>query len=227
MLAVETRFAGTAYRSRTEAEWAAMLMAHGVRFDYEPINFRFSFVAPSDWGHSLHYIPDFWLRDLKLWLEVKPHRPNLIEYRKAALLAECSGSGVLVTTGGPGTDELVFVKSLHQVESVSTTGAAPLPQGPLKLDLATLTNSRFFGRPFQPFTAALGDCIDACNDAYREFFGMADAGANRKRVIFLPPDADPSAACFDDPTQQTYCRGCSGVRALLTDESFGRLQSLG
>ena len=147
MLAVQTRLAGIDYRSRTEAEWAAMLAAHKVRFDYEPINFRFSFVAPNDWGgYSSHYIPDFWLPDLGLWLEVKPHRPNLIEYRKAALLAECTGSGVLITTGGPGFDELVLVKDLRRVESVSTIAAPPLDQAPLKLNVAILTDAQFFGR---------------------------------------------------------------------------------
>jgi hypothetical protein len=226
MLAVETRLAGIDYRSRTEAEWAAMLTAHRIRFDYEPILFRFGFVAPSDWSFSKNYIPDFWLPDLRLWLEVKPHLPNLIEYRKAALLAECTGSGVLVTTGGPGFDELLFVKDLRRAERVSTIGAAPLGQAPLKLDVDILTNTPFFGRSLRPFSEGIVDCIDASNDALIESMGWAKD--RRKRVLFLAPGTDHRRECFCDETQPTYCPRCSGaLRALLTDESYANLLTVG
>ena len=225
MLASETRLAGIDYRSRTEAEWASIMAAHNVRFEYESRLFRFSFVAPANWWYAVSYIPDFWLPDHKLWLEVKPHRPNLIEYRKAALLAECTGCGVLVTTGGPGIDELLYVKDARKIESVSTIGAAPMEQAPLKLDVDVLTNTRLFTKALRPLTEGIHDTILAGVDAIHESMGWP--AEQKKRALFLPPGADPSAECFCDETQATYCPHCSGaMRVLLTEENWKRLQSI-
>jgi hypothetical protein len=113
---------------------------------------------------AVNYIPDFWLPDHKLWLEVA-HRPNQIEYRKAALLAECTGCGVLVTTRGPGIDELLYVKNARAFESVSTIGAAPLDQAPLKLDADVLANTQFFPKALRPLGEGITDTILSGVDA--------------------------------------------------------------
>ena len=126
---------------------------------------------------------------------------------------------MLAYRGGVGADVL------GAIENVSTIGAAPLSQAPLKLDVDVLANTRFFGRALNPLTEGIVDTIDAMNDAYSEFFGMPDE--KQKRVLFLPPSSDPSAECFCDETQPTYCPHCSGaMRVLLTDESWSELQSI-
>lgn len=60
--AIETRYAGCRFRSRLEARWAVFFDALNVRWDYEPEGFVL--------GTEL-YLPDFWLPDIKLWVEVK------------------------------------------------------------------------------------------------------------------------------------------------------------
>jgi len=139
MLAIPTHYNGIVYRSRTEAQWAFVLDEHGIAYRYEPITFFFDLVAPEHWRFAAGYLPDFWLPAHRLWLEIKPHAPNAIEYEKAALLAECTGSGVLIATGGPTQSEAVLlVTALDASVIVSTlpdgshpaqTGHRPLEQG--------------------------------------------------------------------------------------------------
>jgi hypothetical protein len=234
MLAVQTRFGGVEYRSRTEAQWSTILMEHGVRYEYEPIKFLFDLVAPDDWIFSRTYIPDFWLPDLKLWLEVKPHAPNLIEYRKAALLAECTGTGVLVTTGGPvESDAMVFVKNLNDIEIVSTVANGSHAQGPLKLDLDILSSTQFYKLNWHSHIEGLINVIDAANDAYQTGWDEENdrprgraTRPKRKRVLFLPPGADHRAQCFCAAMPAGYCSRCSGpMRAFVTDECDGKLRA--
>ena len=60
--AIETQYAGCRFRSRLEARWAVFFDAMGMRWDYEPEGF----VLGSDL-----YLPDFWLPDMNLWVEIK------------------------------------------------------------------------------------------------------------------------------------------------------------
>jgi len=85
-------------------------------------------VAPPHWLYVDAYLPELWLPERRIWLEVKPHAPNLIEYRMAALLAECTGSSVLVTGGGPNVIETAqLVKGIGDYKVVSTLGgSAPI-----------------------------------------------------------------------------------------------------
>ena len=131
MLAIPTYYNGIVCRSRTEAQWAFVLDEQGIAYRYEPITFFFDLIAPAHWWFTNGYLPDFWLPAHRLWLEIKPHAPNAIEYEKAALLAECTGSGVLIATGGPSQSEnTVFVTALDNSVIVSTLPDGSHPQGP-------------------------------------------------------------------------------------------------
>lgn len=58
----ETQYNGTAFRSKTEAIWARILDSYGIRWQYEPET------------HDIFgtwYMPDFWLGEIKTWMEVK------------------------------------------------------------------------------------------------------------------------------------------------------------
>jgi hypothetical protein len=138
-----------------EAEWAAVLTAHGIRHEYERIAFYLGLVAPAGWIYVSVYLPDLWLPKLQLWLEIKPCIPNKIESRKAALLAECTGSNVLITAGRPAySDQAMLLKGLDISEIVSTLEGGPLM---LKVDLLSA------GRAVQPglrHIASVGAALD-------------------------------------------------------------------
>jgi hypothetical protein len=66
--AIETRYAGCHFRSRLEARWAVFFDYLGVRWEYEPEGFE------SSYGR---YLPDFYLPDLDLYVEVKGSNDQL------------------------------------------------------------------------------------------------------------------------------------------------------
>ena len=90
--AIETVYRGTKYRSRLEARWAVFFDSLGLRFEYEAEGF--------DLGDSVLYLPDFWMPDLKLWVEIKGNDPIDHECEKAQRLAETTGYRVQVFYGG-------------------------------------------------------------------------------------------------------------------------------
>jgi hypothetical protein len=62
--AIETHYAGCRFRSRLEARWGVFFNSIGWQWQYEPQGFT---VGPE----SIPYLPDFWLPELDLWVEVK------------------------------------------------------------------------------------------------------------------------------------------------------------
>jgi hypothetical protein len=90
--AIETRYDGRRFRSRTEARWAVFFNALGWAYEYE----REGVVLPSG-----PYLPDFWLPGIGRWLEVKGSEPTPREVRLCEELAQASGSEVLLAIGGP------------------------------------------------------------------------------------------------------------------------------
>lgn len=66
MKAIPTEYNGQQYRSRFEAEVAQTLTTFPIRFEYEPK----SFLLPD----GLHYWPDFWIPDAKMFVECRGYR---------------------------------------------------------------------------------------------------------------------------------------------------------
>lgn len=60
--AIETIYRGYRFRSRLEARWAVVFDRLGIRWDYESQGYQFG---------DITYLPDFWLRDLGVFVEVK------------------------------------------------------------------------------------------------------------------------------------------------------------
>lgn len=67
--AIDTEYAGHLFRSRLEARWAYVFDLMKIRWEYEPAGFEVS--ARLTGSEGFRYLPDFWLPDLKLWVEVK------------------------------------------------------------------------------------------------------------------------------------------------------------
>lgn len=90
--ALTTFYAGSKYRSRTEARWAIFFDACGIRYDYEPEGYA----LPSG-----PYLPDFWLQGLQMFVEVKGAEPTDAERVKCRELAALSERPVLLAIGSP------------------------------------------------------------------------------------------------------------------------------
>ncbi len=88
---IETEYKGYRFRSRLEARWAVFLDALNVQYQYEPEGFRFE--------DGTRYLPDFYLPNKNLWIEVKGGEPNEREIEKAEELCWGTGEDVLVTAG--------------------------------------------------------------------------------------------------------------------------------
>lgn len=67
---IETAYAGCRFRSRLEARWAVFFDSLRISWEYEPQGFMIDGVL---------YLPDFYLSEQKLWVEVKPPSPDEVD----------------------------------------------------------------------------------------------------------------------------------------------------
>jgi hypothetical protein len=95
--AIETRYAGYRFRSRLEARYAVFFDALHLPWEYEEEGFVLGAVG--------HYLPDFWLPTLSLWIEIKGPPPTDEERAKARALAEHTIQDVAILAGPPTTDD--------------------------------------------------------------------------------------------------------------------------
>lgn len=63
---IETVYNGYRFRSRLEARWAVFFDAIGIRYEYEPEGFEIEFA-----DCTIRYLPDFYLPDHNVYVEVK------------------------------------------------------------------------------------------------------------------------------------------------------------
>jgi hypothetical protein len=69
--AIPTRYDGRYFRSRLEARWAVFFNSCGIRYHYETEGFYVSERLYPASETTFAYLPDFWLPDQELWVEVK------------------------------------------------------------------------------------------------------------------------------------------------------------
>lgn len=104
MKAIETRYKDRRFRSRTEARWAVFFDSLGIYWKYEEEGFQLRVDPSKPLEHEqefLYYLPDFWLPDLDLWVEIKGKEADEVEDAKARALAKESGFPVLLLAGSP------------------------------------------------------------------------------------------------------------------------------
>jgi hypothetical protein len=82
--AIETHYAGCRFRSRLEARWAVFFDKMKIAWEYEPQGYRVG---------GTPYLPDFWLPELRQWVEVKG---SALSPREQAIMARAvqPGSGL-------------------------------------------------------------------------------------------------------------------------------------
>lgn len=113
MKALETDYRGIKFRSRTEARWAVYFDELRLAYEYEPEGFDLG----GDW-----YLPDFWLPQPGVWIEVKGIAPSDREKRVAGLLSKASRCPVLIAVGAPSNsfNLMVFVDGQHAHDAAFT-----------------------------------------------------------------------------------------------------------
>lgn len=98
---IETYYNGYRFRSRLEARWAVFFDALGVRYEYEPEGFEL--------GDREYYLPDFYLNDFELYIEIKPFDRSVVQYvgdnntweQKCARFRNYTGKAILLCYGDP------------------------------------------------------------------------------------------------------------------------------
>lgn len=90
--AITTRYKNHSFRSRLEARYAVYFDHLGIKWEYEPEGFEL--------GNGLRYLPDFWLPEWKIWVEIKPTAPDAAGIEKARRLA-FDHSAVVIMVGEP------------------------------------------------------------------------------------------------------------------------------
>lgn len=93
MKAIETRYSGCRFRSRTEARWGVFFNAMGWRWEFEPEGFE----TPAG-----RYLPDFRLHAPGgvRWFEVKPYLgPDLLTEERWVFVARSTGIPLMTAYG--------------------------------------------------------------------------------------------------------------------------------
>ena len=88
--AIETRHNGYRFRSRLEARWAVFFETLGVPYEYEKEGY--------DLGQQGWYLPDFFLEEQNIWVEVKG-KSAAEDFQKLQTLGEGTHTKVFLVTG--------------------------------------------------------------------------------------------------------------------------------
>lgn len=119
---IETRYAGCRFRSRLEARWAVFLDVMGIDWEYEKEGYE----LPSG-----RYLPDFWLPEQQIWLEIKGSQPTASEVGLARELVMATGSQCVIQSGLPSCDvhNLGIVASRRSVFAAEQATSARFEYG--------------------------------------------------------------------------------------------------
>ena len=111
--AIETRYAGYRFRSRTEARWAVFFDSLGVKWEYEPEGWNLP--------DGTRYLPDFFIEMRNgptsrfgrcgYWVEIKAGAPTDGEMEKLVQLCTETKHHGLFLCGQPGNQKLISVEN--------------------------------------------------------------------------------------------------------------------
>jgi hypothetical protein len=98
--AIETKYKGYRFRSRLEAKWAVFFDAFNWKWQYEPEGYKIEYK-----GKIIYYLPDFWLPDLKQFVEIKGGKISANDNIKIKALAFTSNYPVILLGNIPEQNE--------------------------------------------------------------------------------------------------------------------------
>ena len=107
--AIETQYKGYRFRSRLEARWAVFFDALGLSWEYEPEGF--------DLGEHGWYLPDFYVRGLDAYVEVKGKCPTHEERQRCYKLSAGTKTPVFLVYGPPSHERCELIGWDHAVGS--------------------------------------------------------------------------------------------------------------
>lgn len=90
MKPIETTYNGIHFRSRLEARWAIFFDHLRIHYHYEPEGYQIG---------NVKYLPDFYLPQMDIYAEIKPHDPPQDELEKVQLFSE--HKPILLIVGPP------------------------------------------------------------------------------------------------------------------------------
>lgn len=102
--AIETNYKGYKFRSRLEARWAVFFDTAGIAWEYEPEGYVLS--------DGRKYLPDFYLPNENLFVEVKGVSPNDDVWEKLEKFSDEKDAPLLVVIGIAQQEaQIIFPKS--------------------------------------------------------------------------------------------------------------------
>jgi hypothetical protein len=152
-----TIYGMTRFRSRLEARWARFFDLMEVPWDYEPWAFNLA--------DGRGYIPDFWLPQHRVFVEVKPIGGST---DKAQGLAERYGHSVWIAEGHP---RVAVLRSCTAQDPAGRAGVVPGWRRPAESTAVALSVDVFNVLPYH----AIVRWWDAAASATEANFGLLDA----------------------------------------------------
>lgn len=99
---IQTRYHGYKFRSRLEARYAVYFDEMGIQWEYEPQGFVLT--------NGVCYLPDFYLPELRVWVEIKPNRDiPYSDCQKVARFAHEKEEPCLLIVGTPGKQRMYLL----------------------------------------------------------------------------------------------------------------------
>ena len=114
---IETFYNGYRFRSRLEARWAVFFDAAKIKYHYEPEGFVLS--------DGTHYLPDFYLDDFELYVEIKPFDKRVVDHvgdgneweQKCRNFRDSTEKAILLCYGGPADDSFKMLFAFDVTDS--------------------------------------------------------------------------------------------------------------
>ena len=125
--AIETHYAGHHFRSRLEARWAVFFDHMGISWQYEIEGFDLS-ARLSNGPTRYRYLPDFWLPEHQLWVEVKGEFSDaeLLKTLDCLAALSCNEGGGRHDSGGY---DSVVLGPIPRVGPIARDGITSAPAG--------------------------------------------------------------------------------------------------
>lgn len=182
--AIETVYNNYKFRSRLEARYAVFFDALGIEYEYEPEGF--------DLGNGIKYLPDFYIKELVCYVEIKPSIEKITAFDIKRYLLFKNEHDLLLIIGSPGYhsmylfnpftpgidsfEEHVFNKG---IESISQKDIGEMFE--MWLDINKVEIGYMQTIPVQDFqqyclVPALADISDAICDSKQARFEFGESG---------------------------------------------------